>query len=117
MPIQSSDVALNDAFEEDLGELRESYPDIDATIKDLIDTLKGGYQLPESPVDPDLSPRVYAQRIDYEALGADGRGRFIVTYHATAQKPSPVTPYQTIELLTIIERQPDSNSLMTGDAK
>ena len=42
MPIRSSHVALNDAFKEDLRELRKSYPDIDATIEDLVDTLRGG---------------------------------------------------------------------------
>jgi hypothetical protein len=81
--------------------LRVDYPHIDAAIDDLYDTLRLDYDLPEIPVDREKWPDVYAIRWDYPPLGAEGRGIFVVTYHATRADPSPVEPYRRFTLIDI----------------
>ena len=108
MPIRSSTVAADPAFQADLLQLTKKYTEIDSAIDEFSEILKCGFHLDlvQIPVDPSISTRVYAHRMDYPPLGASGRGKFLVIYHATDPGPSPTKPYQQITLLRLIDLPP-----------
>jgi len=103
--MQGSSVGHKGAFDSDLSKLSARYAKLKDVVRDLEELLKLD-SLPEIPVDPSSSPGVYATKLDYPPMGASGRQKFLVTYHATKPKPSPITPYRTITLLTITELRP-----------
>lgn len=102
-PIWASRVATSASFDADVQALSARYSELHDAVEALEDVLRLAHDLPESPIDPDF-PRVYATRVDYAPLGADGHGRFLVIYHATDPKPSMSAPYRVFTLLTIEER-------------
>lgn len=93
-----------ETFDTHLEALQGEYPAIDKEVQDLEELLRLDYVLPEIKVDPESALNVYAIKLDYRPLGAAGRSRFLVTYHATDPEPSPNTPYRTFTMLTITER-------------
>ena len=93
-----------DIFKANIDCLRDNYPSLEEEVGHLEEFLTLGYIFPEIKIDTKSAPNVYAVRHDYRPLGAAGRSRFLVTYHATDPNPSPTTPYRTFTLLTITER-------------
>ena len=108
-PMMASNVVEDDTFQQSVDALRGQYPHIDSALTDLRELLRCDYQLPQIAVSK--GQNVYAVRMDYPALGANGVALFLVTYHATPARPGPGTPYKTITMLTISPRlrrgQPD----------
>ncbi len=92
------------SFLAEKGALCAKYPAINTAVEDLKEALQLDYAVPEFPVDPDGLPGVYAIRLDYPPLGSAGRGRFLITYHATDPAPSMTNPYRRFTLLTVTER-------------
>lgn len=81
--------------------LRGKYPEIDAVIEDFREILLLDYGVPHVPVDADGLARVYAVKRDYPPSGSNGRGVFLLTYHATERKLSMSDPLCAYTLLTI----------------
>ena len=94
-----------ETFNADLKALQGKYPAVDEEVQNLEEFLKLDYVVPEIRVDPESAPNVYSIKLDYRLLGAAGRSRFLVIYHATDPEPSPQTPYRTFTMLTITERK------------
>ena len=99
--MRGSVVDRSESFVTDLTNLRSKYPDVEQEVQELEAFLRLDYVQPEIPVDPESFPNVYAIKHDYRPMGAAGRSRFLITYHATDPSPSPATPYRTFTLLTI----------------
>ena len=95
--------AVSDAptFTDDVSSLRTRYQEIDAAVEDFRKLLRLGYILPTLPV----IANVYAMDADYPPLGAEGAGRFLVTFHVSEPAHNPMAePYRRFTLLTIRER-------------
>jgi len=103
--MQGTAVGHQSAFDVDLSKLATKYPALKDVVKELEQVLKLD-SLPEIPVDSSTFPGVYAAKLDYPPMGASGRQKFLVTYHATQPTPSPIAPYRKITLLTITELRP-----------
>ena len=91
-----------ESFAADLRSLWSKYSDVEKEVQELETFLQLGYVQPEISIES--FPNVYAIKHDYRPMGAAGRSRFLVTYHATDPTPSPSTPYRTFTLLTITEK-------------
>ena len=103
--MRGSVVDRSESFVTDLTNLQSKYPDVEKEVQELEAFLRLDYVQPEIPVDPESFPNVYAIKHDYRPMGAAGRSRFLVTYHATDPTPSsPGTPYRTFTLLIITEK-------------
>ncbi len=102
--MRASTVTEDASFVEEKHALCAKYPEINVVVDELKEALRLDYAVPEFPVDPEKLPGVYAIRLDYPPLGSAGRGRFLVTYHATDASPSMTIPYRRFTLLTIQER-------------
>lgn len=103
-PVRASEVHTALSFDAAVAALRPRYPSIDDEIDELSEVLRFDYMPPEIPIDPEERPGQYTINMDYPPLGADGRGRFQVTYHSTEREASWTTPYRTVTLLSIDDR-------------
>jgi len=101
-PMRGTVVKRSLPFISQLDQLLVDFPILERQIEELEDALRLDYDLNEFPIDAGL--RVYAIRVDYPPHGSAGRGRFLVTYHATDPEPSMHQPYRTVTLLTIADR-------------
>ena len=102
--MQGSVAHRAETFDANLKALQDEYPALDEEVQDLEEFLRLDYVIPEIRVDPESVSNVYVIKLDYRPLGAAGRSRFLVTYHATDPTPLPITPYRTFTMLTITER-------------
>jgi len=83
--------------------LRGGYPEIDAVVEDLRETLRFADRLPNIAWNIPSHPDVQVCFADYPADGAAGCRRFLVTYHRELRDISMSQPSCTTTLLTIIE--------------
>lgn len=103
--MRAPDVRNGVALERHIEDLRSRYPEIDGVLADVREALSYGDDLTHMPVDAVQFPGVYAVNANYTPLGADGRGRFRVTYHAGEPARNPMSePCRTYTILTIKER-------------
>jgi hypothetical protein len=106
-PMRAPRVERAPPFHEDLAALREKYSTINDVVDDLSETLTAVWRPPHTPVDPSSLPEIFAVNLDYPPSGAEGRGIFRITYHATPEVANKMSdPLRTYTLLTIQERQP-----------
>lgn len=109
-PVRGPVVKETDTFKSDLSDLEEDYPELDAVVEVLKDTLRLGYALPHVQAAPDDYshdyPDVHAKFMDYPPAGPDGKKAFLVTYHLDGERQgNPMqTPSSTFTLLSITDR-------------
>lgn len=93
-----------DAFNDDLGRLRDAYPEIDEVVQEFAEVLLRD-AAPRFAVDLRQFPNTYFHLLDYPPLGSRGIQRFVATYHVRETGNPMREPFRTVTLLSISERR------------
>jgi hypothetical protein len=91
-------VGTDESFDNNVDGLRARYSEIDSVVDTFKNDLANNPKLTRMP----LGGELFAQRVDYPPLGADGIQRFLVIYHAPPGHQA--NPMQQFTLLAILER-------------
>ena len=99
-PTKPPQVRRTDAFDRDVAELSSKYPEIEAVIQEYLDD---GFTSPYMIQHVQVADDLCAIRMDYRPAGTDGKGRLLMTYHASKPFFKPGFPIRWFTLISLTE--------------